>query len=311
MSARAAIVLLGALAVLPMAGCGESGSSGETSASQPTEFEPPPLYAPSGREPYANGKRLAGRVAQRLATFEAGADATDLARSVRPEGMSRSELAEAAEPLLHDGRSQAEVEYVQLSGVTESSLGGMVVLRQLREDADPVTRVFDVRLIRSGGPWRLDRIASVGGEEVERPEDLSPAAEEVLDDQAITLPDSARWDIYSGRVDDELLRVLSRTAKRWPLDVTVFRTGHPPNVWETNRRSAHTSGNAVDIFAVDGRLVLDQSEVGRAAYRAAESFVAGGAAQVGSPWLFAEAGAGSFTDEVHQDHLHLQQTEVP
>ncbi len=36
--------------------------------------------------------------------------------------------------------------------------------------------------------------------------------------------------------------------------------------------------------------------------------VIAGAAQVGSPWILGAGGSQSFTDEVHEDHIHLQQT---
>ena len=87
----------------------------------------------------------------------------------------------------------------------------------------------------------------------------------------------------------------------------VIQSGHPVNVWATTRRSAHADGRAADIYAVDDELVSAQREVGSPAYELTGRLIAAGAAQVGSPWDFA-VGVGSFTDPVHQDHIHLQQS---
>ena len=275
-----------------------------------------PLYEPPTEEPYANGKRLAGRVAQQLATFPPHASTAEIARGVRVLAGRRAELSRTVAPLLDPRRRSAgEVVYVQLSGVTATTLGAMVVVRQHLEDAAGnrqwVVRVMDVRLRRTDGPWSLERVASVGGTAVRRPANVSPAEARVLDHSDIELPDTARWDIYRGWIDDRLLRALADAADRWPLAVAVLRTGHPVNVWATKRPSAHASGYAADVYAVDGRLVLRQRKTGSSAQQFAAAFLAAGARQVGSPWNLTAAGKRSFTDRVHQDHVHAQFRRVP
>lgn len=272
-------------------------------------------YEPPTGERYANGKRLAGRVAQSLATFEPSATSSELARGVGATGGRRTALERTVEPLLDPARRSAgEVLYVQLSGVTATTLGAMVIVRQHLEDAggvrEQVVRVMDVRLRRTDGPWSLDRVASVGGAAVPRPPNVSSAAARVLDHPNIELPDTARWDIYRGDIDDRLLRALGDAADRWPLAVTVLRTGHPANVWAARRPSAHASGYAADLYAVAGRLVLRQREAGSSAQQLAAAFLASGAEQVGSPWDLPASGKRSFTDTVHQDHIHVQQTKA-
>jgi hypothetical protein len=42
--------------------------------------------------------------------------------------------------------------------------------------------------------------------------------------------------------------------------------------------------------------------------RARHQLVIAGAVQVGSPWILGAGGSQSFTDEVQEDHIHLQQT---
>lgn len=286
----------------------------------PTAFSTPQprfaLYEPPAEELYVNGKRLAGRIAQQLATFPPGASIRELTRGVPAAGERRAELDRTVAPLLDSTRRSAgEILNVQLSGVTSTTFGAMVVVRQHLENAagirELVVRVMDVRLRRTNGPWSLGSIASVGGTSLPRPANVSPAAARVLDHPNIQLPDTARWDIYRGGIDDKLLLALADAADRWPIAVTVLRTGHPRNVWATNRASAHASGYAADVYAVDGRLVVRQQQSGSGAERLVAAFVAGGAWQVGSPWVIGPAKKRSFTDRVHQDHVHLQQSPTP
>lgn len=272
------------------------------------------LYEPPVEEPYANGKRLAGRVAQRLATFGPRASAKKIASGVGAARGQAAQLEGVVTPLLDPAlRSAGEVIYVQLSGVTATTLGAMVVVRQHLEDAAGarrlVVRVMDVRLRRNGGPWSLDQVASVGGRAVGRPSELSAAAARVLDHPSIQLPDTARWDIHRGDIDEGLLRSLADAADRWPIAVTVLRTGHPPNVWATGRPSAHATGRAADIYAVDGTPVLLQRVKGGKARLLATAFLRAGAAQIGSPWILPPGGRRSFADAVHWDHIHVQQTQ--
>ena len=283
-----------------------AASSGER------RFKP---YEPPAEEQYANGKRLAGRVGQRLATFGPQMSATELARSAGAAGAQAASLARIVAPLLASARrSTGEVVYVQLSGVTATTLGAMVIVRQHLEGSRGrrtlLVRVMDIRLRRTNGPWLLDRVVSVGGSPARRPASVSRAAARVLDHPNIELPDTARWDIYRGLVDEALLRALGTAADRWPIAVSVFRTGHPLRVWGTKRPSAHAAGKAADIYAIDDRLVMRQQMRGSSAQRLASAFLAAGAAQVGSPWVLAPGGR-SFADRVHRDHLHVQQTRSP
>lgn len=328
---RALVPLAAVIALLGgAAGCGEDPAAPAqrdagrpplpVETQPPKPFEQPSLrfapYEPPAVEPYVNGKRIAGRVAQRLATYDPGTTAVALAATVAPRAMAPGELGRMVAPLIQaDRRSSGEVLYAQLSGVTPTTLGVMVVVRQHLEEPygrrSSVTRVFDVRLSRTTGPWSLERVGSVGGTPVPRPARLSAAAARVVDHPNIMLPDSARWDIYSGAIDDGLLGALANAADRRRIAIAVLRTGHPANVWATTRQSAHTSGYAADIYAVDGRLVVTQRANGSAAQQLAAAFLAGGAKQVGSPWVLPPAGTRSFTDAVHQDHIHVQQVPLP
>lgn len=283
-------------------------------ASQASERLPPPRpYRPLPEEGYPNGKRLAADIAQRITTYDPGASARDIAARLGPAAVGERALADAIEPAVDGGlTSRGTVIYPQLAGVTPTSLGAMVVVRQELSDEGgevrPVTRTLDIRLRRSTGRWALDRVGSVGGAESSSGEDPSPAARRVLEHPRITLPDSARWDVLRGGVDTGLLETLAAAAERYRLGVTVISSGHPPHVWATARPSAHSLGYAVDIYEVNGAPVVEQTQEGSAAFDLASELVAAGAAQVGSPWILGAGGSQSFTDDVHRDHIHLQQT---
>ncbi|MTD47540.1 hypothetical protein GKE82_25380 [Conexibacter sp. W3-3-2] len=277
--------------------------------------EPLPRFAPyavGAGETFPNARQLAGRAAQTVLTYPGGTTPQDLASRLPLEGTAGAELVSTIDSSLDLERSSAaEVIYAQMSGTTETSFGAMVVVRQLLQSEDgrrrAITRTVDVRLTRTDGPWKLAEVASLGGKPLDRPSGLSAAARAVLDDERITLPDSARWDIFRGKVDDALLEELSRTARRHRFSVAVLSSGHPRNVWQTDRRSAHSGGLAADIYSVDGMLVIRQRQDGSAAFALAKAFATAGARQVGSPWDFDGPGRASFTDEVHQDHVHVQQ----
>lgn len=289
----------------------ESRPTTEETTTEPAPFSTPQEifapYEPLPEEQYVNGKRLAGRVAQELATFGPRATAAEIAEL---EGAG-ADLERIVAPLVApDRRSSGEVAYVQLSGVTATTLGTMVIVRQHLEDEngarETVERVMDVRLVRApDGPWRFERVASVGGTAPARPARLSAAAKRVLEHPNIELPDTARWDIYRGFVTDELLSTLAEAADKRRLAVTVFRTGHPPRVWGKPHLSSHTVGRAVDIYAVDGVPVIKQRSDGSSARQLVAEVLADGARQVGSPWVLPPGGRRSFTDRVHQDHVHL------
>lgn len=309
--------------LIAAAGCGiaddvDAGASGV--AERPRSARPPvstlprfAAYEPDSSEPYREAKRVAGRAVQALTTYRLGVRPGALAAKVVDSGAQTDEIARALAPVVLSGRRSAgEILYAQLSGVTSTTFGAMVLVRQHLEDTQgrraSVTRVVDVRLRSSDRGWRLESIASFGGRPVSRPATLSPAATRVLDHPGIELPDTARWDIHRGLIDEGLLVALSEAADRRAIAVLVLRTGHPANVWATSRPSAHTSGFAADLYAVAGTLVVRQRGAASPARQLAAELIEAGAVQVGSPFALPPGGRRSFTDEVHQDHIHVQQT---
>ena len=267
-------------------------------------------WRPAKQEVYPNAKRLSARVVESLTTFAADADAADVAdATARRFGTSPAKLRRASNELVRLGaRSTGTVVYPQLAGVGPDSAAVMVVVDQTLEDGDDVwveRRTVDVRLRLEEQSWVLDGVGSAGGVAMERPAQLSQESVTVLDHPSIRLTDSARWDIYSGKVADRLLRLMARAADRHTFAVVAISTGHPPNVFGTDRTSNHTMGRAVDIFTVDDEAVVGAERKRSPAYRLTRWLYREGVPELGSPWDLDGDGGRSFTDDVHADHIHV------
>lgn len=267
-------------------------------------------WRPSRNEVYPNAKRLASRVVERLTNFEAGAAAGAVAdQTGRRFNVAPSKLGPAVKELVRPGTaSTGTVVYPQLGGMRPDSASVMVVVDQALNDGDRSwveRRTVDVRLRLRGSTWVLERVGSGGGVAEMRPESMSPASRRVLEHPRIQLSDSARWDIYSGTVDDGLLTMMARAAERHEIAIVTIATGHPMNVFATDTMSNHTRGRAVDIFSVDGEKVVESRKEGSPAFRLARWLYNQGVPELGSPWAFDGVGGRSFTDIVHADHIHF------
>jgi hypothetical protein len=280
------------------------------------ETQPPPLpagYELVAGETGAAAKRAAIDLVEALTTYDPGddlAEITERAGAGDPE--LTDHLLEAATPLHHaDTWSRGTIVYPQLGGLEIDAAAVITVVRQELREADgsdrTETRVLDVRVDRAtGDTWRVVELASAGGEPIDRPDDLSPEAEAVLDDDRIELPDSAVWDIHAGVVDDRLLDLMARVADRTPYGVVVLKTGHSREVFGTDRTSRHHEGRAVDLYRLDGPLVIEDREVGSATHELVRwLYDQPELSEVGSPWALDGFGGRSFTDELHQDHVHV------
>jgi hypothetical protein len=268
-------------------------------------------YEPVAAETHPNAKALGAAVAQALTTYEPDEPLEEVVARAAAGGHGGDDV-EAARPLHHpDGWSRGEVLYPQFGGLTTDRCSIMAVVRQTRGRPDGTTievvRTVDVRLRLSGGDWVFDALASAGGEPVDRPAELPEVAVAVLDDPRIELPDSARWDIHRGATSLALLGLMQRLAdETGGYAVCVLESGHPINVFGTDRLSDHTRGRAVDIHRIADRLVIEDRGEGSATDRAV-GWLYDDAARpiVGSPWALDAYGGRSFTDAVHQDHLHV------
>lgn len=258
----------------------------------------------SAQETHPAIKLVANRVALALATYSANESSEDLAARLP------ADLAAYAEALhVPESWSSGRIIYPQLGGLLPDSASVMVVLEQTIGSADGVRRqirTLNVEVRRHRGQWRFERLVSSGGTPVLPATGLSAAALAVLSDPRIELPDSARWDIAAGRVDPTLLAVMIRLADRVPYGVTAFSTGHSWEIFGTPRQSDHSRGLAVDIYRIGDRQVIDDRGHGSITegivswlYEQPE------VARMGSPWALDGFGGRSFTNALHQDHLHI------
>ena len=302
---------------------GVPSADGVTTTTEPVEdvsaapVAPPPFpdqFEPSPNEVQADAKRLGAVVAYQITNYGPDSSVIELAAGVTADPARADALARGAATVHHPGMwSRGTIEYAQLGGHLDDRISIMVVVHQElggegTADAERAeTRMMDVRLMRgASGAWEFEELASAGGQPVARPADLSPLAASVVDDPRIDLPDSAIWDIYSGYTDHALLEAMLDIAERTPYSVIVLKTGHPHNVFGTDRLSNHTVGRAVDIHEVDSELVIDSHDATSSIYALSEWLVSRhDIREFGSPWRFDDAVAHNFTNEVHHDHLHV------
>ncbi|WP_252975710.1 M15 family metallopeptidase [Janibacter melonis] len=198
-----------------------------------------------------------------------------------------------------------EVIYPQYGGMTPDRRHAsvMVVLDVIGISAPDArsrrtSMTLDVRL-RKGHTWQVREVLIPQTQN--RAATVPQEVQDLLSSQRIDLPRMARLDLVSNRVAPELVTVMTALTRRWHLSVQVLRAGHPENVFATNRRSNHSLGRAVDLWALDRVPVIDhdRSPWRRVMEAAAEL----GANEVGGPVDL--AGPAFFTDLVHQDHLHV------
>ncbi len=289
-------------------------------------FEEPPRDAPealripevpAGYELIADetgpaSKRAAVALAEGLTTYDPGDRLEDVVARVTSDPDLIAELIEVAAPLHHEGAwSRGQVVYPQLGGLEPHATAVITVVRQQVGLPDGTTfehtRTLDVRVDRGpDGEWRTSALVSAGGHPVPRPDDLHPAAVAVLDDDRIELPDTARWDIHAGLIDPSLLELMARMAERTPYGVVVLQTGHSLEVFGTDRTSRHAEGRAVDLYRVGDHHVISDRDRGSDTFRLVDwLYDQPELAEVGSPWALDGFGGRSFSDELHQDHIHV------
>lgn len=235
-----------------------------------------------------------------------GRDDDALAERMAPTGQS----PEVALPLLGllpgEGPGALQVLYPQYGGLTpaEDRASQMVVGDQLLLDADGalVRRPFaaDVRLSLDGDRWVVTSVIPAFPDPPLPA--LPPAVQALLDDSRFDLPGIAAADLRSGVVQESVAAGLLRLVERYTIQVHVFYSAHPVNVFATTRPSAHTVGRAVDVTALDGIPVIRQDT---SPWRGFMEFALEvGATDIGGPAELQPA-ANYFTDRVHQDHVHL------
>ncbi len=263
-------------------------------------------YTPVAGEPGADAKAAAAEFVERLGTYRVG-EGLDLLGSATAGLADPAASRQALAPLASDdAEAVSEVVYPQLGGLLTNSASVMTVVRQhVRRGADIVasTRTYDIRVESDGEAWRVvdvvPPVTLLQGA-------VSPAATALIAQLGAGLPETAAQDLNSGGVDERLIDLLGRVAGTTKLGVTVFAAGHPADVFGTASQSNHTAGRGVDIWQVGGRSVFEQrGEPSSPARQLVEMALAAGATEVGAPWDVDGPGGASFTNALHQDHLHL------
>jgi len=264
-------------------------------------------WVASAAERHAAIKTRAAAAVQTLASYARGGGTPSGTRARLQAAGFKPDLVDGGAALLDPGiTTVADIVYPQIGGLTATEASVMTVTRIRSMDADgrvrETTRVIDVRLARSATGWEPTAIASVGAGPAAA--SVPPEVEAVLGTEALELPDSAVDDLRSARTDRRVVSLLQRLAQRWQLRVTVLATGHPPNVFGSDRMSNHTAGRGVDIWAVDGVPVIEQQSSATLRAVVADALAAG-ATEIGAPFDTDGPGGKVFTNDVHLDHLHL------
>ncbi len=159
----------------------------------------------------------------------------------------------------------------------------------------------DLRLTSEGGRWSVTEVLVPELPAAAPVDQLPEQTRQLLATDRVVLPGAARADLLAGSVHPAVVSTLLELSRTWRLHVQVLTSGHPVNVFATDRVSNHTRGRAVDLWALDGVPVVEQD---RSPWReVVEAATALGASEVGGPQDL--GGRGQFTDQVHQDHLHL------
>lgn len=199
---------------------------------------------------------------------------------------------------------RVEVIDVQYGGLLTRSASVLVVTRSRTRRASRVVtggHTFDVRLALLGGRWRVTAVhPSRPGPPAPHP----PAVvRRVLAEPRIELPPAARDDVASGLVHGSVLEAMLTVAQRWPIGVSVVRSGHPVHVFGTDRLSDHPPGRAFDTWRIADHPIVRPSTPRALVSSYMEALAAAGSYNVGGPVQLAAA-PQFFSDRTHHDHVH-------
>lgn len=232
--------------------------------------------------------------------------------SVTPWRPGPGELVPAAkeaavrriERLGDDADHRVQVVDAQYGGLLATTASVLVVCRSYTRRANRIVaggHTFDVRLSLLGGQWGVTAVhPSRPGRPAARP---TAAMRHVLASTRIDLPPAARADVASGAVHDRVLEAMLAVSRRWPIGVSVVRSGHPIHVFGTDRRSDHPLGHAFDTWRIDGRPVVRPSTPTALVSAYMEALAAAGSYNVGGPVLLGGP-PQFFSDRTHHDHVH-------
>jgi hypothetical protein len=211
----------------------------------------------------------------------------------------------AAVALLKPRGTRAVVEVIdaQYGGILSDTASVLVPCRVYTISGGRVVTggtTVDVRLTKTRGSWRVTATHPARpGQATTR---LSSAARQVLSNERILLPPASAADIRSGQVHDIVLTAMLELATTYRIGVSVIRSGHPLNVFGTNRPSDHPRGRAFDTWQINGHPVVSPTTPRALVTSYMQATAAAGSHNVGGPYQL--PGPTYFSDQTHQDHIH-------
>jgi hypothetical protein len=135
-----------------------------------------------------------------------------------------------------------------------------------------------------------------------------PLSSALLDNPRLALSSSARGDLIKGIIDARLVTALAVLLRRHTLTVGVFKTGHSKMIVTDNGPghvvSTHYYGRGADLMAVDGEPVSRTNREARQVVLELQALLADTRYELGQPW-YDLVRPGTFTNRVHQDHIHV------
>ncbi|MCP2311210.1 hypothetical protein [Kitasatospora paracochleata] len=293
------------------AGSPTATTSGSASASAPQGTATLPTatpWRPGPGEVQPDVKLRAVELIEALGTWGPGGQGLEAARGrVAALGLP-PQLADQAGPLL-PAADEAVVEVIdaQYGGILSDSASVLVVCRQWSAAGSTVTAggtTVDVRLTAASPRWNVTAL---------HPADPGPAAAKlptlaarVLAQPRIVLPPAAVADLRSGMVHDSVLQAMLTLAGPYSFQVSVVRSGHPLDVFGTDRPSDHPLGRAFDTWQIDGHAVVDPATPHDLVDGFMRAAAAAGSYNVGGPRQLSGGTTSNqfFTDDTHHDHVH-------
>jgi hypothetical protein len=210
---------------------------------------------------------------------------------------------QAVQKLLARPNTVVEVIDAQYGGLLADTASVLVPCRTYSvADGKLVTAgtTVDVRLSRSGQAWRVTaQHPAQPGSAASR---LSAVAREVLANERIILPPASAADIRSGNIHDSVLTAMLTLSKTYRIGISVIRSGHPLNVFGTDRPSDHPRGRAFDTWQINGQAVVNPATSRSLITGYMRAAASTGSYNVGGPYQL--AGATYFSDRTHHDHVH-------
>jgi len=263
-------------------------------------------WEPGSGEVTAELKLAVTRVVEALGTVPR--DAPDPSERLDEVGADPA-LAEDAGSLIPPGEpAVTDVVYPQLGGLETDTASVMVVARQTWLQAgEPVSRMVtaDVRLDGPEGERTVSGIRPVEYDSVGSAS-LPGSLRAAVDQGQIELPEAAAADLVTADIYPGVVESMAGLAEKYEYSVSVVRSGHPDEVFGTDRLSNHTRGRAVDVWAIDGVPVAELDRNGDTLRGFLEDAARWGADSIGGP-VDLDGGPGGtyFSDTLHHDHVHI------